>query len=131
MMALDTNVIVRLLVRDEPGQLAAAEGVLREGQMFFVPDLVVAEAVWVLRRAYGWEPARVLEALRGLLSLSDVELEDEDSVAAATEAYAEGGDWSDHLIRQKARNRGCQGIYSFDAEFRKRDPEFVVEPGSG
>ncbi|HUF61373.1 MAG TPA: hypothetical protein VMN36_04810 [Verrucomicrobiales bacterium] len=59
-----------------------------------------------------------------------MEWEDEDSVAAATEAYAEGGDWPDHFIRQQARKRGCQGIYSFDAKFRRVDSDFVLGLGS-
>jgi len=87
MIAVDTNVLVRLLTGDEPRQAAAARS-LFASEPIWIAKTVLLETGWVLRSLYGFEESAIREALTRLLGLKNVRTEDESSVAAALELTA-------------------------------------------
>lgn len=96
MIALDTNVLVRLLTRDDPQQAAIAAEVMR-GEDLFVSKTVLLELEWVLRFTYRFEAAAINRALRGLLGLPTLTVEDSATVLDALDAHAAGLDFADAL----------------------------------
>ena len=81
MRAVDTNVLVRLLARDDARQAAVANAAVAKGA--WVSQLVLAEAVWVLDAVYGRTPKQLIAALDLLLAHESLVLQDADVVAAA------------------------------------------------
>ena len=75
MISVDTNIVVRLLTGDDPGQYQKARR-LFEQETVFLPDTVILETAWVLRHTYGFDPSSVVNAFRSLLGLSNVRTED-------------------------------------------------------
>ena len=96
MIAVDSNVVVRLLVRDSPTQSARAADLFRS-QAIFVAKSVMLETEWVLRRAYRLDAKEVTRALRALAGLPNVEVEDARSVADALAAADRGVDFAEAL----------------------------------
>ncbi len=130
MIAVDTNILLRLLVRDDGRQAAAAEDLLRRsaGSAILIPDLVLAELVWTLLRLYGYSRGATVEALRYLAGLADVEFEDRDRVERAMQLFEDGGDFADALLADIARSHGASQLASFDAGLARAFPGFVVRP---
>ncbi len=96
MLAVDTNVLVRFLVRDNAKQAARAASLIRS-QEIWVAKTVLLETEWVLRSLYGFSGEPVTEALRKLAGLPTVFLEDELAVARALEWSSAGLDFPDAL----------------------------------
>lgn len=116
MLAIDTNVIVRLLADDHPEQSAKAKHIF-EQETVFVTLTVLLETEWVLRSAYGFEPARVIGALRALAGLRNVVVQDAPSLAKAL-AWAERGvDFADAL--HLSQTSDCDAFLSFDVRLAK------------
>jgi predicted nucleic-acid-binding protein len=119
MRAVDTNVLVRLIARDDPKQVAAAEAFVAPGA--WVSHVVLVEAVWVLMSVYELEAAAVATAVDMLLNHRDLTLQDAESVAAALEQYrarpAVG--FSDCLVLEVARKAGHLPLGSFDKDLAK------------
>src|ERR1035441_2258175 len=82
MTAVDTNVVVRLLTGDDPGQEAAARALFAAGPIW-IAKTVLLEAAWVLRSLYGFDENSIRTAFTKLLGLKTVHVEDESSMAAA------------------------------------------------
>ncbi|MBL8225459.1 MAG: type II toxin-antitoxin system VapC family toxin [Chromatiales bacterium] len=99
MVAVDTNVLVRLLTADDPGQYRASRQLFATAEVF-IPDTVVLEAEWVLRAAYSLAPAAVCHALRRVFGLPNVHLADARRVAQALAWHESGLDFADafHLV---------------------------------
>ena len=114
MLAVDTNVLVRLLARDDPRQAAAADVAVAKGA--WVSQLVLAEAVWVLDAVYERTPKQLIAALDLLLAHESLVLQEADSVAAALAQYrakpALG--FSDCLVLEIARKAGHLPLATFD-----------------
>jgi predicted nucleic acid-binding protein len=111
MLAIDTNVIVRYLTRDDPKQADAARSLI-DGTIVFVCTTVLLETAWVLRKVYGLQDQAVVRALRGFSGLPTVRLEHRESMAKAL-AWVEGGmDFADAL--HLARAEGCSAFLTFD-----------------
>src|SRR3990170_5635191 len=85
MRAVDTNVLVRLITRDDPKQVAVAETFVARGA--WVPHLAVAEATWVLESVYERDPAAIATAVEMLLSHEQLTVQDSDVVAAAVAQF--------------------------------------------
>lgn len=96
MIALDTNVIVRLVTADDPGQLQAAREVFQGGDLW-VCKTVLLETEWVLRYSYELTPASILEILRKLLGYSGLQVEDRNAVLRALEFYDKSMDFADAI----------------------------------
>jgi predicted nucleic-acid-binding protein len=119
-IAVDTNVLVRFLVRDDEAQFARASALFERAQRadeaIFVAEIVVCELVWVLERAYRVPKTRVVSTLTELVRARHIELEAADRVQRAIAAFAAGrGDFADYLIREQAHAAGCDGVATFDA----------------
>jgi predicted nucleic-acid-binding protein len=95
-IAADTNVIVRLLTADDPRQTQDARR-LFETETVFLPKTVLLEAEWVLRRIYRLGPLQVAKALGSLISLPNVQCEDEATVRRALDLKRDGMDFADAL----------------------------------
>ena len=120
MIAVDTNVLVRYIVEDDPVQSPAAaamiERALAREETIFVPQIVLCELVWVLSVAYRFKRDGIAGVLQQLRRGAQLVVEGADEVKRATEAYAAGpGDFADYLIAERAFAHGCSVIASFDA----------------
>ena len=130
MLAVDTNVIVRLLTGDDARQSRAAQTLFASDEIW-IAKTVLLETEWVLRSLYGFQRPEVLTALMRLLGMENVTVEDEHSVAAAMALTSHGIDFADaiHLTGRPARAR----FISFDKSFvnrAKRAGVLAVSTGS-
>ena len=106
MRAVDTNVLVRLITRDDRNQVAASEAFVSKGA--WVSTLVLMEATWVLTAVYELTHAEIATAIDMLLYHRDLTIQESDSVAAALEQYRSRPSlgFSDSLILETARKAG-------------------------
>ncbi|MDI1315383.1 type II toxin-antitoxin system VapC family toxin [Prosthecobacter sp.] len=126
---MDTNVLVRYLAQDDEAQLRAVLTLLlKKGATFFVPDLVLIEADWVLTTVYQWTAEEIAEAFGRLLSVHNLLFENEGRIRAALRALRQGADLSDELIVDRCREMGCKTVATFDKGIIKRHPGFAVIP---
>jgi predicted nucleic-acid-binding protein len=111
--AVDTNVLVRLVTRDDAQQVAAAEAFVLNGA--WVPHLALAEATWVLASVYDRGPAAIATAVDMLLNHQHLTLQDSDAVAAAVERFRRrpAVGFSDCLILEVARKAGHGPLGTF------------------
>ncbi len=126
MIALDTNVLLRLLVRDDEAQAARARRLLEtcaeSGETCLVSNPVLCEIEWVLESVYHASRAEVASAVRALLSTPPFQVEDAQATEQALRMYAKGkGDFSDYLLCQVGRTRGARTTYTFGRDLRKAD----------
>lgn len=119
MRAVDTNVLVRLITRDDEAQVAAAEAFVRKGA--WVSHLVLAETTWVLTSVYDLDDERIAVAIEMLLSHAELSVQDSDVVALALEQYRKHPNlgFSDCLIVEIARKAGHQPLGTFDRGLSK------------
>ncbi|MFP5289224.1 MAG: PIN domain-containing protein [Thermoanaerobaculia bacterium] len=122
MIALDTNVLIRVLTADDPKQTELAERLLREaaeaGESCFVSDPVLCETEWVLDSYYGVPRSGIAAALESLLARRNLfSFEDADVFRKALDAYRQGkAEFSDFLIGAKAEARGARTTFTFDRD---------------
>ncbi len=117
MIAVDTNVLVRLLAEDHAQEAAAARSRVGSGPVW-IPKTVLLEAAWVLRSVYSVEDAAIWDAFTKLLGLKNVHTEDELSVTNALALSAHGIEFTDAL-HLASRPRGA-AFFSFDRSFVRR-----------
>lgn len=130
MLGLDTNVLVRFLVRDDEAQFERARKLIvrevRSGGRVLISLLVLLETEWVLRSRYELKKAQILEVFADLLASMEVELEDEHSVESALCLWQAGNaDFADCLISARHLALGCRATASFDARASKL-PGFIA-----
>ena len=119
MHAIDTNVLVRVLTRDDPAQVARAEAFI--GASAWVSHLVLAETIWVLESVYDRTPAQLAAALALLLEHESLTLQDADTVAAALLQFKRKPalGFSDCLVLETARKAGHLPLGTFDKGLAK------------
>jgi len=117
MIAVDTNILVRIVVNDDPLQSARAGAFLRKQDRIFVAKTVLLETEWVLRNGYGLRRHEVLPVLRRILAMGNAELEDEAAVMQAMQWYEEGMDFADSLLVATA-GPDCK-FATFDVALKK------------
>ncbi len=119
MRAIDTNVLVRLITRDDERQVETAEEFVSKGA--WVSHLVLAETSWVLDLVYDRTPEQIAKAIGMLLDHKQLTIQDQDAVEAALEKFRknEGMSFSDLLILEIARKNGHLPLGSFDRELAK------------
>ena len=118
MIALDTNVLVRYLVRDDKQQAEAARALLdsltAESPGYICREVTV-ELVWVLERAYDFPRDRIATILEELVATEGLVIEEADDVARAAFRYrAAGTGFSDLMILAAAERSGAHPLYTFD-----------------
>ena len=128
MTAVDTNVVVRLLTGDDPGQEAAARALFAAGPIW-IAKTALLEAGWVLRSLYGFEESSIRTAFTKLLGLKNVHVEDESSMAAALALTASGIELAD-AMHLSSRPPGAAFV-SFDKAFARRARRAGVSDISG
>jgi predicted nucleic-acid-binding protein len=111
-IAVDTNVLVRLIVADDAGQGKRAAELFARTAQVFVAKTVVLETAWVLQSAYGFPRHDVAGALRRLAGLPNVVLEDAEQVAFALDLVSRDVDFADALHVAACREAGA--FYTFD-----------------
>ena len=130
MLGLDTNVLVRFLVRDDIAQYERVrkliKGEVDRGKQVFVSLMVLLKLEWVLRSRYGLSKAEILEAMSHLLDAAEICFEDESTLEEALFLWGDSSaDFADCMIGAKHRRQGCSATASFDTRAIKL-PMFVT-----
>lgn len=130
MVGIDTNVLVRFLVRDDEAQFEKARKLIRRelaaGRCVFVSQLMLLETEWVLRNRYSLPKNMIVEAISGLLDANDVRFEDEPAIEEALFVWKDTtADFADCLIGAKNRRLGCRATATFDTKAAKL-PGFIA-----
>ena len=116
MIALDTNILVRLLTRDDPAQVRAVVRAIR-GRRLWVSKTVLLETEWVLRYTYELAAGVIHASFGRLMGLARLEIEDREGVMLALACYAQGLDFADAL--HLASSRDAEAFLSFDRPLAK------------
>ena len=117
MIGLDTNVVVRYLVQDDPEQSATASAVidaLTEREPGFLSLVTVVELHWVLRRAYSLPAPHCRDLLERLLDARELRVERPSIIRAALTNSRQGADFADAVIAELGRAAGCHHTVTFD-----------------
>ena len=119
MIGLDTNVLIRHIVQDDEKQSKLATAFIEDQcsveNPAFINEITLCEVVWVLKRAYRYDKAIILNVLKHLLNSNDLQLASYQAVVLAYEDYEQGkADFSDYLIARINQKSGCQVTVSFD-----------------
>jgi predicted nucleic-acid-binding protein len=130
MIGLDTNILVRYITQDDPGQSKKAaheiEKALSAGETFFITDIVMCELVWVLETAYGYDHREIVPVLESILRTKQFQFENKDLLWKSLADYRnKKGDFADHLIGHAGHKIGCRETLTFDTEL-KNNPLFRV-----
>jgi predicted nucleic-acid-binding protein len=120
MAAIDTNVLVRLLLDDDAEQARAARSLQRAHAPLFVSHVVLAETAWVLASAYRFSRDKLRALLEMLLDTDGLVLQEPDIVQAALTAFRSSkADFSDCLILAIAQSAGMAPLATFDEKLAK------------
>jgi predicted nucleic-acid-binding protein len=124
MIGLDTNVLARFLLDDDPRQSALAkkalQGVLSSGQRLMICSAMFLELEWVLRSRPDLNKASVVAMLRQLFELHDLMIDDEAAVEEALQTYENANvDFAECLFYATCRRRGCGTMMTFDKAAQK------------
>ena len=121
MLAIDTNILVRLVARDDSDQVKAVEQFVGKGA--WISHLVLAETLWVLDSVYELSRAQIATAVDMLLNHQDLTLQDAEVVASALRHYRSRSavEFSDCLVLEIARKAGHLPVATFDRNFAKLD----------
>ena len=126
MLGLDTNVVIRYLVRDDRRRYEKARRLIHreaaKGEPVLVSLLVLLEIEWVLRSRYGLSKAEILATFSALLDAADLAFEDETSIEYALYSWKDSAaDFADCLIEARNRRLGCRATATFDGKALKLD----------
>jgi len=121
MLGIDTNVLVRFLVRDHETQFSRAQRLIRRavagGEDVFVSLLVLLETEWVLRSRYALRKAEIMVTISGLLDAAELRFEDEAAIEETLFAWEHSdAEFADCLIGARNRRLGCRASATFDAK---------------
>ncbi|MXY38409.1 MAG: type II toxin-antitoxin system VapC family toxin [Rhodospirillaceae bacterium] len=120
MIALDTNVLVRYLVNDEPDQAEAARTLIESlsaDRPAYVCREVAVELCWVLERNYSFSRDRIATILEDIVATEELRVEEMEDVVRAANGYRRGGaGFSDRMIAAAARRSGADTLYTFDRQ---------------
>jgi predicted nucleic-acid-binding protein len=117
MLAVDTNLVVRLLANDDAAQTRRAAALFSNEQIF-IPKTVLLEAEWVLRFSYELSPKVILLALRNIIGLPNVMVEQQNEIVEALDGFERGLDFADALHLASSRRAGR--FATFDKKLIKR-----------
>lgn len=123
MVGVDTNILVRYIVRDVSEQVEAADKLLESftvDAQGYVPREVVIEVIWVLSRSYGFNRTEIANVILDSVDTESLVVESADDIVHAAVAYARGdGDFADLMILVAVRRAGCETLYTFDRKFAR------------
>jgi predicted nucleic-acid-binding protein len=126
---LDTNVLIRHLTGDPPAQARRATAFLERADELLLPDLIVAEVVYVLESFYELKPKRVTEVVRAVIAFTAVVVVDEALLLRALEVYeVERIDFAEAYLVASAEASGVKSIASFDRSIDRVTTIQRIEP---
>ena len=126
---VDTNVLIRHLTGDPPGQAAQATRLLSQAGQLLLPDLIVAEVVYVLESFYEVPRTRVAELVRAIIAFPAIEVADEPALLRAVEVYeVHRLDFADAYLVAEAEISGVNAVASFDKAIERVSTVRRVEP---
>ena len=133
MIGIDTNVLVRYVVQDDPRQAAAAthfiEATLSGEEPGWIASIVLCEFVWVLDAAYGYARNLIAATLQRLFEVDRFRLEAPSLAWRALDAYRDGVDFADALIALGNEHAGCDYTATFDrGAARLRQAKVLTRP---
>ncbi len=133
MIALDTNVLIRYFVQDDPVQCKQVNAMFlrspEKGRSFFIADVVITEMVWVLESCYRYSRQQIHQLLTRLSIQERFVFAESTSIHSAIHFYGESTlDFADLLIMFQARSAGAKQLASFDEKLQKFDKGFVTAP---
>lgn len=124
MIGLDTNVLVRYLAQDDRTQAALATRLIESltpEQPGFISHVVLVETAWVMESCYAADTRMICEVLETLLRVGGIVVERADLAWRALRQFRQaGGDFSDALVLELARDAGCENVCTFDRLAAKR-----------
>jgi predicted nucleic-acid-binding protein len=132
MISLDTNVVVRFLVKDDIAQSERAARVIRDalssGETIYISEITLVETVWVLQRSYRFPKTEIIAIVKKLIAARGVRFSAADSVLATLSAFEKGrGGFADYFIREQSFTAGCTSVVTFDQALTG-DTGYVVLP---
>ena len=124
MIGIDTNILVRLIVDDEPKQAAAARDFIRDrctpDDPGYISNIALAEVAWILARGYGYSRNDIADAIERVMETAQLQIESSSDVAAALADYRRGpAGFSDCLIGHLNRTAECTHTITFDRKAAK------------
>jgi predicted nucleic-acid-binding protein len=119
LIGLDTNVLIRYIVRDDQRQAAAATGLIESrctpDDPGLINRIVLCELVWVLSRGYGYDRQMVAGVVRRILSVQEFRVDGAESAWRAVKLFEQGkADFADYLIGLSNNDEKAEGTYTFD-----------------
>ncbi len=132
MTGLDTNVLVRYLVKDDAMQAKMAAdsimNIIRSGGRCFINHIVLSELVWLLESAYGYAKKEITGTLEKILMTRQFEIESKDILHQAINDYSSGkGDLADYLIGRINQAEKCAATLTFDRDLKDSSIFRVLE----
>ena len=126
MIALDSNILIRLLVEDDSVQANLAAGLIESaqerGERSFISDVVLCEVAWVLESVYDASRRDVAAALQTTMASPFFVFDDASSAKSALDHFCRGkADFSDYLLGARARKRRVDATYTFDKALRDEE----------
>jgi predicted nucleic-acid-binding protein len=130
---IDANVVLRYLTNDVPDQARQTEELFKrveEGKEdLFLPDIILADIIWILERYYKQTRENIREWLTAIIGLQGLRLSDKEMSLNALDIYVDKKiDWSDAFMAGQMLQRGITEIYSFDKHFDRIDGIIRIEP---
>ena len=122
MIAVDTNLLIRLLTKDDPAQAKRAARIM-ESHEIFIPKTVMLETEWVLRHAYEIRKENIINGFQKILGLPNVHVEDQQTVFQAISWYGSGLDFADAL--HLASSMKTDGFMTFDKALIKKARKLI------
>jgi len=118
-IGLDTNVLLRYLLKDDAAQAARAEREIERDERFLIDGIVLCELVWVLESGYGFSRTDIAGALEKILATAQFEIEGKDVVLRALDDFrGSAADFSDCLIARRNRGAGALQTVTFDRSLK-------------
>lgn len=118
MKGIDTNILLRYLVRDDEAQAQLAKGLIERRctseSPGFISLVVLSETLWVLRSGYGYEHEAIIDLLANILATEELVVEQSELVSLALKDYRSGHGFADSLIGWIGRAHGCETTFTFD-----------------
>ena len=125
-MIADTNILIRLFVKDDDAQIEQLVRLIEQGDTtFYILSLVIIEAYWVLRKVYGFEKNAILQVLEDFVESDGVELEEDSLIQRVLRKFREVNvDFVDVYLAEKSRSLELPILTWNSKDFRKLDCEF-------
>jgi len=124
MIGIDTNVLLRLLVRDQEEQVRVVERFIStrcsEDDPGYISRVVIAETAWVLKDVYGYDRKQISAAIRAVMNVSELQMESADEIDAAVTVFEQSSaGFTDCLLARTNAAAGCEHTVTFDRKAAK------------